>query len=270
MKIIIFGSNGMLGNYMVTYLCKYYEIIKIDRNIIDAYDASIEKLMDVLTKYKSNEPIFLINCIGVIPQRNNMDDTRKFIKINTLFPHLLSHCCDKLNYQMIHVSTDCVYNGSKGNYSEDDEHDEKNIYGISKSLGEPSNCCVIRTSIIGEESYNKKSLLEWVKSQDGKIINGFVDHYWNGVTCLQLAKIIHFAIQNNIYWYGVRHIYSPSILTKYDLVLLICEKYNLNITVNKLKSDIFNKSLTSKYDSFFNIPELSEQIEELHNFSIVN
>jgi dTDP-4-dehydrorhamnose reductase len=90
---------------------------------------------------------------------------------------------------MIHPTTDCVYSGLKGSYNEDDKYDVSDVYGMSKAMGEPSNCTVIRTSIIGEELENKKSFLEFVRNSDSEI-NGWDDHYWNGITCYQYCKII--------------------------------------------------------------------------------
>lgn len=268
MKIIIFGSTGMLGNYVKFYFQKHYDVITINRNELDAETVNIDDIMDVLSKYKSDEPTFVINCIGIIPQRNTSDNFRIFIKINTLFPHLLANCCEKLNFKMIHISTDCVYDGKCGNYSENDKHTETNLYGSSKSLGEPSNACVIRTSIIGEEIHNKKSLLEWVKSQNGKKINGYINHYWNGVTCLQLSKIIHHMIENNILWNGVRHIFSPKIINKYDLIKLIIEVYNLNVMVDKLNTEKIDKSLTSIFEKIIDIPDIKIQLQELAKFKL--
>lgn len=266
MKIIIFGSNGMLGNYMKTYFKNKYDILEINRNIYDAYNSKIEDLERLLKLY-SNDDVYVINCIGVIPQRHDLQETRKYIKVNTLFPNTLAQYCDKFNLKLIHITTDCVFNGLKGNYNENDVHDETNIYGISKSLGEPSNACVIRTSIIGEELQNKKSLLEWVKSCKNKKINGFINHYWNGVTCLQLSEIIDFMISNNIYWKGVRHVFSPSIVSKFELVKIINDIYNLNITVNEYYDNKnINKSLSTIHESLFSIPDIKTQIFNQMNF----
>jgi len=245
---------------------KKYDVHRINRNIIDAYKITTNDLYNILETYQAKK-VIVINCIGIIPQRNNMEQSKIYIKVNSLFPHFLAYCCEKLHYQMVHITTDCVYDGLKGNYSEDDPPDESNIYGVTKSLGEPSNCCVIRTSIIGEEARNKKSLLEWVKHQNGNIINGFVNHYWNGVTCLQVSKIINHMIENNIFWLGVRHIHSPKSVSKYELISMIIEIYDLNITINKLETPISDKTLTSKYQ-FIDIPDLYEQIKELREFFI--
>uniref|UniRef100_A0A6G6ABE4 dTDP-4-dehydrorhamnose reductase n=1 Tax=Borely moumouvirus TaxID=2712067 RepID=A0A6G6ABE4_9VIRU len=268
MKIIILGSNGMLGNYVSSYFNNYYEVIKMDRSIIDAFEVNYQDIYNILAKYKSDVPVVVINCIGIIPQRNDLNEYKKFIKINTMFPNNLALCCEHLNYKLFHISTDCVFSGSKGKYVETDTHDEYNIYGVSKSLGEPKNCCVIRTSIIGEELYNKKSLLEWVKSQKNNTINGYVNHYWNGITCLQLAKIIKYMLHNDIYWYGVRHIYSPDIVSKYQLVKYISEIYNLNITVNKKEHNFVDKTLSSNYPIFIDIPTIYDQIVQLYNYNL--
>ncbi|AZL89322.1 dTDP-4-dehydrorhamnose reductase [Megavirus baoshan] len=269
MKIIIFGPNGMLGNYMLNYFKNKHDVVSIDRKIIDAMNVDLLKLTNTLSNYRtSKDDVLVINCVGVIPQRNDINESRTFIKVNTLFPHMLSYCCDLLGFKMIHISTDCVYNGDKGNYSENDCHNETNIYGVSKSLGEPTNCCVMRTSIIGQEIYNKKSLLEWVISQNNKTVYGFINHFWNGVTCLQLAKIIEHMIDNNIFWNGVRHIHSPDIVNKYQLIEYISETYNLSIDLQEKKTDIINKTLKSIYPSFIEIPPIKKQIEDLLDFSL--
>ena len=141
---------------------------------------------------------------------------------------------------MIHVTTDCVFSGKDGNYDENSLHDETNDYGTSKSLGELCKATIIRTSIIGEETINKRSLLEWVRSNRGGEINGFTNHMWNGVTCLQLSKIIEKMIREKFYWEGVRHTFSPRSVSKYELVSLINEIYDLNIKVNKFEMANFD------------------------------
>ena len=221
---------------------------------------------------KTNDVI--INCIGIIPQSKNINDTsnRNYFLINSLFPNMLSTFAYTRNLKFIHITTDCVFSGSKGNYTELDDHDETNNYGVSKSLGELGyKSTIIRTSIIGEELKNKYSLLEWVKKHNNTSLTGYTNHHWNGVTCLELSKIINKLIDGNNWWAGVRHIYSPTSVTKYELVTMINDTYNLNNRVNMLETETtVNKTLNSIYDvnGTFNIPELKIQIEELKIFSL--
>ena len=272
-KILIFGSNGMLGNYVKSYLShKEYEIIPLTRKEYDLSQLSINTLTTLLFEDKNiQKNDIVINCAGVIPQASNQRglNTRLYFTINSLFPVILSQICDKVGAKMIHITTDCVFSGKDGKYSEDSIHDETNDYGMSKSLGELCKATIIRTSIIGEEIENKRSLLEWVKSNAGRSINGYINHYWNGVTCLQLSKIISEIIERGLYWEGVRHIFSPSSLNKYQLVKNIIQVYNLDIHVNEFKTeDKVDKTITSNYEAMFEIPELYIQIEEMKNYNI--
>jgi len=273
MKIFIFGSNGMLGNYMKTFLSKKYKIIPLTRKVYDLSKLSIDSLSELL-KYKNiQKDDIVINCAGVIPQSSKQRglNTRLYLTINSLFPVVLSQICDKFKAKMIHVTTDCVFSGKDGNYDENSLHDEINDYGMSKSLGELCKATIIRTSIIGEEVNNKRSLLEWVRSNRGGEINGFTNHIWNGVTCLQLSKIIEKMIREKIYWEGVRHTFSPRSVSKYELVALINEIYDLNIKVNKFEmGNLIDKTLTTIYktNDIFNIPELKIQIQELKKFDL--
>jgi dTDP-4-dehydrorhamnose reductase len=264
--VIIFGANGMLGRYVKSYfltLKPEYNVIAVTRNDVDASKVSFEELMYFLTPYHS---AWVINCVGKIPQRGD-DSFRDYVRVNSIFPHLLSAACAVTSNQMIHITTDCVFSGADGGYTEDDSHDETNFYGTSKSLGEPTDCCTIRTSIIGEELDNKKSLLEWVRSNDGGEINGYINHKWNGITCLQLANFIGKMIKYHVYWKGVRHIFSPKALSKHNLIKIIVEVYGLNITVNPIETDNIDKTLRSKYRNPFAIPDIRKQIASLKEFS---
>ena len=270
MKIILLGPNGMLGHYFKIFLDQHYRIICVDRNQLDALNTDIIKIDQLMKQLNCDKDTIILNCIGIIPQRTNLTDTLAFIRINAEFPHLINAISQKYSAKFIHITTDCIYDGKKGKYSESDEANENNIYGKSKSLGEPQSAMVIRTSIIGEERSNKKSLLEWVKSQNGKTIKGFDNHLWNGVTCLQLAKIIHRIISENLYWSGVRHIYSPRSISKYELVKQIIKEFDLNIEIIRDQTgNLCDKTLTSIYavNEIFNIPDINEQIKNLRSFS---
>ena len=266
--IYLFGSTGMLGTYVTKTLSNYFNIICITRNEFDILNDTWPKLNKILSGLNENDVI--INCAGIIPQKTNDNEYGKYIKINTLFPHKLQEIVEKSNAKFIHITTDCVFDGKKGSpYNENDTHTETNIYGVSKSLGEPENATVIRTSIIGEELKDKKSLLEWVKSNKNKTINGYSNHLWNGVTCLTLANIIKEIIDINLFWNGVRHIFSPNIVSKYDLCTFINDIYQLNIIINNMENvNRCNKSLYSLHDiKIFNIDDIKTQILQLRNFN---
>jgi dTDP-4-dehydrorhamnose reductase len=271
MKIFLFGSNGMLGNYVKSYLSNNKNVIALTRKDYDLSNLSIDSLTNCLKEKNLESGDIIINCAGVIPQASKQRslDTKLYFTINSLFPVILSQICDKFNSKMIHITTDCVFNGKDGNYNEKSIHDETNDYGMSKSLGELCKATIIRTSIIGEELNNKRSLLEWVRSNKDKEINGFTNHIWNGVTCLQLAKIIDTIINENLFWDGVKHIFSPRSVNKYELVSMINEVYELNIKINKHKTDEkIDKSITSIYNNQFDIPDLYEQIKEMNEYKL--
>ena len=233
MRIILFGSNGMLGNYVLNYFKNDYKIIEINRNLFDCELNSFQNLLELCVKYNVNENDIIINCIGLLPHRFKSDSLKeqnfageiikKFILVNSLFPHQLEKISFKFNCKVIHITSDCVYLGDKGNYNETDDFDLFNTYAITKTSGEPDQICTIRTSIIGHEKNNKKSLLEWIISQKNKTINGYLNYLWNGLTCLELSKVIENIIKNNKFWKGVRHIYSSDYVSKYELCKYVNE-----------------------------------------------
>jgi dTDP-4-dehydrorhamnose reductase len=266
MKIVLFGSTGMLGRYIYMVLKDNYEIHSISRDNYDIENDSWKKLEDILNKSLQKNDV-IINCAGIIPQKYKVDNYRTYIRVNTLFPHKLNELSKKNSYKFIHVTTDCVYDGSKGNYNINDEHTAKNIYGITKSQGEPEDATIIRTSIIGEELTGKKSLIEWVKSnKDGKI-KGFTNHYWNGVTCFELAKYIKNILDSNTFWNGIKHICSPNIVTKYELCCYINEIYNLNINIENYEDSISKNMTLISYEQYdFN--DVYKQILDLSQFNL--
>ncbi len=271
MKVFIFGSNGMLGNYMRSYLSKSYQVTGLTRKDYDLQNISIDSLRKFLNEKGIVSGDTVINCAGVIPQASEQRslNTSIYFRINSIFPIILSMICEQNNVRMIHITTDCIYSGTDGNYSETSIPDGTTDYAISKSLGELCNATIIRTSIVGEEIYNKRSLLEWVRSNEGKEINGFTNHLWNGVTCLQLSKIIHNMIHNDIYWNGIKHIFSPQSVNKYELVSIINNVYNLNIKITKYEhNDKSDKTITTIHEQIFMIPSIQKQIEEMKSYII--
>jgi dTDP-4-dehydrorhamnose reductase len=258
-NILIFGSTGMLGAYMKSYLQKNnsFNIITLNRIDYDIYNDDEEKLINILNNYKID---VMINCAGIIKQRNY--NIMELIKVNSYFPHLLTNYCEKNNIKFIHISTDCVFNGNTGLYNEESIHDCIDEYGKSKSLGENSKATIIRTSIIGYEKNNKLSLLEWVLKNKNNTIFGFTNHLWNGLTCLELSKYIEQMILNDIFWNGVKHIHSNDI-NKYDLIKEINDIFDLNITIVAKESYPCYRNLRSIHENKIKILSIQEQLKEL-------
>lgn len=265
MKIFVLGSTGMLGKYVYHYfqLESQAEVVGISRKELDAAAAT----EDSIRSLGIQKGDVVINCMGLIKQRvglTNLD----FIRVNSVFPLLLADVCVSIGCKLIHITTDCAFDGLEGNYNEEHEHTAKDVYGISKSLGEPTNATVVRTSIIGEEQGQSRSLVEWVKTQAGKETNGFINHYWNGVTCLQFAKICEEIIDKKLFWKGVRHITSPNSVNKQELVQMISDAYGLDIAVKPFETPVVcDRTMTSiRTDINIVVPELKDQIEEMVGF----
>jgi len=256
--IYLFGSNGMLGRYVLNILSKEFEVVPITRNKYDILNDSIDKLKYILNDIGPNDVI--VNCSGIIPQKCQLNQYNEYIRVNSIFPHKLCEIADMKKSKFIHISTDCVFNGAVGNYNELSSHNATDIYGTSKSNGEPENATIIRTSIIGEYIHNNKSLLEWVISNKNGKINGYTNYIWNGVTCLTLATIIKDIIINNLYWIGVKHIFSPKEVSKYELCCIINEIYDLNIDITPTNTDIKNMTLSSIL-TLFCIKDIREQVQ---------
>lgn len=264
MKILIVGSTGMLGSTLKEYFKSVnYNVLTLDRYDLDLADCSRVELEEKIIEKGCD---ILINCAGLIKQRKGVS-TADFISVNSLLPHRMSDICEKEDIKMIHFTTDCVFDGKIGDYTENDTHSVYDDYGRSKSMGEPKNCTVIRTSIIGEEEENKLSLLEWVKSNKGNEIDGYKNHLWNGLTCLQLSKLMKYIIDNDLYWDGVKHIFSNQV-NKYDLVKMINEIYELGIKIHPTNGPtLVNRTLDTVYDiDIFKIPNLYRQIKETKDF----
>ncbi len=260
--VAVFGANGMLGRYVKAVLRGKHYIRSHTRRGLDVAGAStadIEKIVD------TSEVV--VNCAGLIKQRGEISLV-EMIQVNSVFPHLLADVCEKKGIPMIHITTDCVFNGRGGNYTETSAHTALDPYGRTKSLGEPINACGIRTSIIGEKPGDPNSLLEWAKSQKGKKIFGFLNHWWNGVTCLQLAKIIDQIIDEELYWKGTYHIFSPKEKSKYSLLHIINDVYDLGMEIEGKRTDSCNRILSSNRDKIFSIPTLQEQIQEQKEFVV--
>lgn len=229
-KILLFGATGMAGHMAYYYLqhTGKYDIKNVvyrtkltnDSLVVNVTDR--EAVKEVIYDIR---PDFILNCIGVLV-KGSQQHPDNAILINAYFPHLLKKLSDEVGAKLIHISTDCVFSGAKGNYMENDFRDADDIYGRSKALGEIINekDLTIRTSIIGPElKLNGEGLFHWFMQQSGKV-NGFKTAVWGGVTTLELAKAIEVAI--TLGTTGLVQLSNGIGITKYNLLHLFCKVWN--------------------------------------------
>jgi dTDP-4-dehydrorhamnose reductase len=191
------------------------------------------------------------------------------LKVNAIFPRNLAKLCARHDTRLYHVTTDCVYSGDDGGYDEDSYFDAADVYGLSKNAGDAADCMVLRTSIIGEESGQSRSLLEWARSQAGKEVNGFVNHRWNGVTTVHLAEIIQAIDEQGLYSPGIFHVHSPDTLNKAELVGAISEVYGLGLRIKPVDAPTAcDRSLASKHalGSRVATKPIAQQLREMRAF----
>lgn len=289
-KILILGDTGMLGSMITTYFNRiegvdlfgtYNSVSYSDLFAKGIKETFFNPLIDssINTILKESEPDYIINCIGVIKPYCNTSDSdsvRNAILINSLFPHELSKQVARFNSQtrIIQIATDCVYDGKRGRYTENDEHNPTDVYGKTKSLGEveSDNMLNIRCSIVGPEVRNRLSLMEWFLShQDGEMVNGYINHLWNGVTTLQFAQFCNYllkdeALESSMSKGNPIHLVKNTDISKYDLLLLFNETFDRNINVKPVECiDMVDRRLRSlRYNC--TLKPMKEAVYELGSF----
>ena len=214
---------------------------KIDSNI------NIENITKLKKKIIKFRPKFIINCIGVIKQKIIKSDEKKIFYINSVLPHEINKISNIINSRLIHFSTDCVFDGKKGNYNENDLPNADDIYGMSKAFGEvnSNNALTIRTSIIGHELGSKNSLLEWFLHLDKKECYGFTDAYFSGLPTIEIFNFIEKFIIKNKKINGIYNL-SASKISKYSLLKKISKIYSKKIKIIKNNDLKIDRSLNSK------------------------
>jgi len=257
----------MLGYATVEYYNKNkYSVFALSRKDFNIGNDDFQILQDYLI---ANEIDVIINCAGVIKPRISSLSMEEVIYVNSIFPRNLARFAKNHNLFCFHITTDCVYSGIKGNYSESDLFDPDDVYGLTKCAGEPKDCMILRTSIIGEEKNSDRSLLEWARGQKGNEVNGFIDHQWNGVTTLYLAEIIESILNNDLYQEGLFHIHSPESVNKYELLKFIDNYYKLNLKINAIKSEkTIDRTLSTIHDISGKVclVQIEKQIEDMYAF----
>ena len=285
MKIVVLGAAGMLGHKMFQVLRGRFPdtlatiredpredpFQKVDllqgRDVVAGVDAmdstALRRLLGDL------RPTHIVNCVGIIRQREEARVAIPSIAINALLPHLLCEWARDWGGRVIHFSTDCVFSGRKGGYREDDPSDAEDLYGRSKSLGEVSgdNALTLRTSIIGRELVEHRSLLDWFLGQEGKTVRGFTRVIYSGVTTNYLARLVGQLIELHPALCGLYQVVSAPI-SKHDLLCLIKETYGLDMTIVPDGTEVSDRSMVGvKFLGVTGIetPPWPELVGELHD-----
>lgn len=278
MKTAILGKTGMLGSEVEkVFLENNQNIVATTRRELDAQTASVEDIKKIIDGCD-----YVINCIGIIKpyiHPENSSEVQRAIVVNGLFPHKVAAAAKQTGSKVIQIATDCVFDGVKGSYVENDLHNATDIYGKTKSLGEvqAENFLNLRCSIIGREQKSYLSLLEWFLNQPKNAkVKGFKNHLWNGVTTNTFAKICYGIIKNNFWTSGLQHVIPKDIVSKAQMLYIFQKHFNReDIEIEDINAQIaidrtlltINKDLNEKLwklAGYYEIPAVEDMIEEIH------
>jgi len=259
MRVLILGGAGMLGHKLwqayrdrfdawVTVRSGFreyapYGLFDPDRLLggVDAFD--FDTIVRALATVK---PDAVINCIGIVKQLPTAKDPIISLTVNSVFPHRLANLCQAAGARLIHISTDCVFSGRKGMYTENDVSDVEDLYGRSKFLGEVQapGCLTLRTSIIGRELSTTSGLVEWFLSNRGGKVRGYTRAIYSGFSTLALSRIIADVLERHPDLSGVYQV-SSELISKFDLLCLLRDAFGIPIEIEPDAQVQVDRSLDS-------------------------
>jgi dTDP-4-dehydrorhamnose reductase len=246
MTIMVLGASGMLGHAVVRVLVERNsptEIVAVARSMDirvrfpEARDIGMLSGVDIenpdalVAALERARPTTVINCVGVVKQRDDSDNPLVALPINSIFPHRLWRMCRLVGAKLIHISTDCVFDGERGGYAENDVPNAKDLYGRSKLLGEVigPGAVTLRTSIIGHELRGAHGLIEWFLAQQSPV-RGFRNAVFSGLPTVELAKIIRDCVLGRPNLEGLYHVAAAPI-SKFDLLSMVSNVYGKKIEI---------------------------------------
>lgn len=238
---------------------------KIAKTIIAGCDMNdYDSLVKLFAQVKPN---VVVNCIGLIKQLADVDDPLITLPINAMLPHRLANLCTLSGARLVHMSTDCVFSGKKGDYKESDISDATDLYGKSKYLGEVDypQAITLRTSIIGHELQSSHSLIGWFLSQEG-YCRGYRKAIFSGLPTVVLAQIIRDVVMKHSDLSGVYHVAAKPI-SKYDLLKLVADVYGKSIDVTPDDCLVIDRSLNAErfnQATGYVAPEWVDLIKTMH------
>ena len=279
MRLLILGASGMLGHAVMktlfnpnsdiqvygaarsSYVRTVLTEIPADQFVI-GFDA--EKTDDLIDIFARIQPDVVVNCIGVVKQLEAATNPLTVLPLNTMLPHRLERLCASAGARLIHISTDCVFSGTRGRYLESDVSDTTDLYGKSKYLGEVTgaNSVTLRTSIIGHELNTSHSLIEWFLRQKGDI-SGYTKAIFSGVPTIELARVIRDFVLPNPRLSGLYHVAAAPI-SKYDLLNLVAQYYGKSIKITPNNSVVIDRSLDGQLfakETGYHVPDWPQLIQ---------
>ena len=264
-NVVVLGSSGMLGSHVTRFLeSREHNIVEFNRNNkpiskagkIFYFDVTKSNLSETLAIYKNFD--YLVNCIGVIRHKIKTDNVNSIISctlVNSIFPLELSKFAAISKCKVINVYTDCVFSGEKGVYTESDAKNPTDLYGYTKWIGEQnsSQTMNIRSSFVGKELNSKFELLSWLVNQpeNGKVL-GYINHFWNGVTALHIAKMINSIINKGLFKNGTFHLVPSDSVTKFNLISQIAKFASReDIFISPIEAEqSINRTLATNFPEF--------------------
>jgi len=282
-RVLVLGASGMLGNAVLRLFAQSdgFEAFGSARSasvlqllpqplrerVLCGVD--VESLDSLTRLFAQVQPDVVINCIGLVKQLAEADDPLQAIPINALLPHRLARLCQVAGARFVHISTDCVFTGSKGMYRESDPADAQDLYGRSKHLGETDypNAVTLRTSIIGQELTSAHGLIGWFLAQTGSV-RGFTRAVFSGLPTVELARVIRDHVLPRPHMNGLYHV-SAAPITKYELLKLVAHAYGRANEISPDDALVIDRSLDStrfRQLTGYVPPAWPELVRTMHDF----
>ena len=283
MRVMVLGVTGMLGNAMFRVLSENADLVvygtarsessrryfaeNLQSQIfvgvnVENHDSLVKVFADV-------QPNIVVNCVGLVKQLADANDPLQAVPINTLLPHRLAALCQATAARLIHISTDCVFSGSKGDYLESDFPDAYDLYGRSKLLGEVDypHAITLRTSIIGHELSGHRSLVNWFLAQQSTV-KGYTRAIFSGLPTVELATVVRDVVLPQQELHGLYHVASKPI-NKFDFLQLVAKAYGKSIEIKRAEDLVIDRSLNAnrfKQATGYVSPEWPAMIQHMYEF----
>ena len=282
-RVLVLGASGMLGNAVVRTMVKDPRYVVTGtvrsaegrarlptavRDVVKAH-VNVEDFDSLASLFEEMRPDIVINCIGIVKQHRQAEDPLFVLPINAMFPHRLARLAALAGARLVHISTDCVFDGRGSNYRESDRPNADDLYGRSKLLGEVDypNAITLRTSIIGHELGTSHGLLEWFLHQT-KAVKGYRRAIFSGLPTGELARIIADFVLPRPHLRGVYHV-SAAPISKYELLCLVAGTYGIGTDIIPDDAVSIDRSLDSsrfRAETGYDPPTWVELVRYMHRF----